>query len=271
MAEKYRRGIFFVVYSKNKKGNIEYLILKRKLHWAGWEFPKGGIKKNEDLKKTVKREVKEETGLSILKMKKFDISGEFSYKEKLEDRKGISGQTYEALFAVEVPKKKVKINEEEHSDYQWLQYNQAIKKLTWPNQKKCLKIIDKWLKMKFREIILDSGIQVLLGKDKKQNEELVNLFKGEKNVILHTKSSGSPFCVINNLSPKKKDIKQAAIVCAKYSQDWRNNKNDVIVHYFYGKNISKKKHMALGTFHVKNAKEIKIKKSEIKNFEKKQK
>ena len=36
---KYRKGIFFVVYAKTKKG-IKYLVLKRKLHWSGWEFPK---------------------------------------------------------------------------------------------------------------------------------------------------------------------------------------------------------------------------------------
>ena len=42
MKEKYRPGIFIVTYRKNK-GVIEYIILKRKMHWSGWEFPKGGL------------------------------------------------------------------------------------------------------------------------------------------------------------------------------------------------------------------------------------
>ena len=73
--KKYRKGIFVVVYSKTKN-KIEYLILKRKLHWKGWEFPKGGKRIYETLQMAVKREVKEETGLKPLKIK--------SFKEKTE-------------------------------------------------------------------------------------------------------------------------------------------------------------------------------------------
>ena len=42
----YRKSVFIVVYRKTEKG-ILYLILKRKLHWVGWEFPKGGIEPEE--------------------------------------------------------------------------------------------------------------------------------------------------------------------------------------------------------------------------------
>ena len=44
--KKYRKAVFIVTYLKTKKG-IKYLILKRKLHWVGWEFPKGGLEKKE--------------------------------------------------------------------------------------------------------------------------------------------------------------------------------------------------------------------------------
>ena len=39
---KYRNAIFIVVYAK-QKDKIYYLILKRKLHWKGWEFQKEGL------------------------------------------------------------------------------------------------------------------------------------------------------------------------------------------------------------------------------------
>ena len=67
---------------------------------------------------------------------------------------------------------------------------------------------------------------------------------------------------------RKEDIKEAAIICAKYSQDWRDNKKDVLVHIFLGKDIFKEKIMPEGTFGVKTFKEIKVKKADIEGFEK---
>ena len=40
--KKFRNAIFAVAYSR-EGDNIKYLLLKRKKHWIGWEFPKGGI------------------------------------------------------------------------------------------------------------------------------------------------------------------------------------------------------------------------------------
>ncbi|MCX6746620.1 MAG: NFACT RNA binding domain-containing protein [Candidatus Pacearchaeota archaeon] len=121
--------------------------------------------------------------------------------------------------------------------------------------------------MRFREFITDSGKKVLAGKNAEQNEEIVKEFEGKSNVILHTAAPGSPFCVIEDLKPNKKDIKKAAIFCAKKSQDWRDNKNDVLIHIFTGKDVYKKKSMKTGMFGVKKFDVIKIKKKDIENFE----
>lgn len=141
---KYRNAIFAVVYSKNSKG-IEYLILHRKKHWIGWEFVKGKIELFETKKMAARREIKEETGLKILKIKRFYVDGLYRYKKKLKDRPGIIGQRYH-LFAAEVKKGRVKIDKKEHSGHKWFTFEEAIKKITWKNQKKCLKIVDNWLK-----------------------------------------------------------------------------------------------------------------------------
>jgi 8-oxo-dGTP pyrophosphatase MutT (NUDIX family) len=143
MKPKYRRAVFVVTYSKNKQG-IKYLILKRKLHWTGWEFPKGGRKVFEIKTSTVKRELLEETGLSPIKIKKFEVYGKYKYDKEYPDRKGFVGQTY-SLYSAEVKKKKVKIDNFEHSDFQWLDFKPAMKKLTWSNQKKCLKVVNEFL------------------------------------------------------------------------------------------------------------------------------
>jgi len=122
--------------------------------------------------------------------------------------------------------------------------------------------------MKFRKIKLDSGTQLLLGKNAEQNEELVKQFKGKDNVIMHTAEPGSPFCVIDNLKPTNKDMVASGAICAGYSQDWRDNKNDVIVHVFTGKDIRKRKGMKVGTFGVKKFKKIKVKKKYIEKWKK---
>ncbi len=151
----YRKAVFIVVYAKTQKG-IRYLLLKRKLHWVGWEFPKGGRRKFESKKQTVRREVFEETGLKPLKekgkvkIKGFNFKGKYKYPREFPDRPGIKGQTFH-LFAAEVKKPKngkIRFGEKEHSDYKWASYSQARKIIEWPNQKKALKIVDGWLKEK---------------------------------------------------------------------------------------------------------------------------
>ncbi len=127
-----------------EKNKIYYLLLKRKLHWRGWEFPKGGLEKGESMINAIKREIKEETGLIPLKIKKFDFSGKYNYPKKYPDRPEFYGQSY-SLYSAEVKKLKVKIDEKEHSNCKWLEFDKTIKKLTWPNQKKSLKIVNDWL------------------------------------------------------------------------------------------------------------------------------
>lgn len=118
--------------------------------------------------------------------------------------------------------------------------------------------------MKYREFILSSGTKILLGKDAKSNDELVGEFKGKENLIIHTVAPGSPFCVIESLNPTKEDIKEASIICASKSQDWRDNNQDVELHLFSGKNVKKPLLAKAGTWKVtSNPKIIKIKKEDI--------
>ena len=139
MKTKFRKAIFVVTYHIKDSKPI-YLILKRKLHWKGWEFVKGGVDLFESKKNAVIREVKEETGLKVLKIQKHDCYGKYLYKKKFLDRTGIAGQTF-SLYSAEIKKNKVKLGKKEHSHYQWLGFNKAIKKLTYQNQRRCLKIV----------------------------------------------------------------------------------------------------------------------------------
>ncbi len=116
----------------------------------------------------------------------------------------------------------------------------------------------------FRERIAKSGNTILSGKDSKSNEALIKQI-GLEEEVFHTEEKGSPFVNIKG-KPARGDIKEAAIFCALYSQDWKKNKGEVIVHRFKGKNIFKDKKMKEGTFGVKNFKRIKVKQEWIENF-----
>ncbi len=118
--------------------------------------------------------------------------------------------------------------------------------------------------VRFREYITHNGTTVLAGRDAKNNEQLVEQVEPEEE-IFHTAAAGSPFVNIKG-KPKKGDLKEAAIFCARYSRDWKKNKTDVEVHRFKGKSIYKEKGMKVGTFGIKKLKKIKITEKQIKNW-----
>ncbi len=148
MKKKFRKAVFIVVYYF-ERGKPNYLILKRKLHWRGWEFPKGGIEKFETKKMAVKREIREETGLRIKKIKKHNFQGKYLYSKVLKDRPNHVGQTF-SLYSVEVEKGKINLDKREHSFSSWVSYKNALEKLTYKNQKDSLKIVHKWIVSKLK-------------------------------------------------------------------------------------------------------------------------
>jgi bis(5'-nucleosidyl)-tetraphosphatase len=266
MTEKsgFRKSVFVVTYCR--EGNrIKYLLLKRKKHWKGWEFTKEGIEKGETDEDAVKRGVREETGLNIKgEIKRFDVHGKYRYKKKYSDRPGFTGQAY-SLYAAEINCGKVKLDSYEHSAYEWLDFENALKKLTWRNQKESLKIVNSSLENRnFRKIITKNRILILAGKDENTNEELIKQVSPDE-YVFHTAAAGSPFVNIKGKADSG-SMKEAAIFCAKYSRDWKKNKKDVKVHRFSGRDIYKNKGMKTGTFGVKKFDVVRVKKEEIEKF-----
>jgi len=116
----------------------------------------------------------------------------------------------------------------------------------------------------FRKYVLKSGREIFGGKFAENNDELVRV-ANRNDVLLHTESPGSPFVNVGK-KPTKEEVKEAAIFCAKYSQDWRNNRKDVVVNKFLRGDMKKGIFMKAGSWKVKKQEKIKVKKEEIERF-----
>lgn len=115
-----------------------------------------------------------------------------------------------------------------------------------------------------RSHISKQGTLFLAGRTDATNEILMAQIKPNE-IILHTEMAGSPFVNIKG-EPKEGDLKEAAIMCARYSRDYKKNQGNTDVHYFLGKDTHKSKGMKTGTFGVKSAKTINVKLKDILEF-----
>jgi len=118
----------------------------------------------------------------------------------------------------------------------------------------------------FREYVTSSGLRVFGGKSAESNDKLVS-DAGPSDVLLHTDAPGSPFVNVGE-DPSKADLKEAAVFCAKYSQDWRNSKRNVIVNKFLRSDMNKSVLMKAGTWGVKKQEKVRVKAVDILKFEK---
>ena len=103
-----------VIIKSNPEGNDSVLLIQRSItdHWKLiWEFPRGKMNKNEKfIKTTLKREVKEETGLDIDIVKYID-----KYEYIAENGRRKSTQ-YNFLCKLTNSNQTIKLSKE-HQDY----------------------------------------------------------------------------------------------------------------------------------------------------------
>jgi len=98
-----------------------------------WDFVKGKIENNESHEQAVIRETKEETGIT-------DIEFIKGFKEKIEYSFKFNGDIVQKeviFFLAKTNTKQVKISYE-HLDYVWLDFNNALNKITYENAKNVL-------------------------------------------------------------------------------------------------------------------------------------
>ena len=123
MIEERSAGV--VIFRKSGKGIIFLLLNYPTGHW---DFVKGKIETAESTKKTAIRETKEETGIADLEF----IDG---FEEKIEYNFQYDGNLihkHVIFFLAETKTKEVNVSIE-HTDYIWLDYEKAVKKITYQN------------------------------------------------------------------------------------------------------------------------------------------
>ncbi|MBU1146259.1 NUDIX domain-containing protein [Patescibacteria group bacterium] len=121
-----------------RDGEIKYLLLRYES--GHWDFPRGAIESGEKEEETVRREAKEETGIA-------DLIFLPNFREKIFWFYKKDGRTIykEAIFyLVETKTEEVKLSDE-HIDFKWLSYVQAMEQITFPNGKKVLEKANDFL------------------------------------------------------------------------------------------------------------------------------
>jgi len=134
--------------------DLEFLLLKRasKEKYPGlWQMVTGSIE-NEDAHQTALREVKEETGLTPIKFWVVPNINSF-YSPEMDAIVMIP------VFAVLVDESQKVIISDEHTDFKWVQKEEAVKLLAWPGQRQSVEIICEYFTnqqsfLKFIEIHL---------------------------------------------------------------------------------------------------------------------
>ncbi len=127
-----------IVFQRSEKGILIAFILDP---FNKWTFAKGHVEPGEKSETAAMREVEEETGLKDIKF----IEGFKRWIKYFFRWEGKNILKFVTFYLVETKTKEIKISEE-HMDYKWLPYEQALNKLTFKNAKETLKKADGFFK-----------------------------------------------------------------------------------------------------------------------------
>jgi bis(5'-nucleosidyl)-tetraphosphatase len=137
-----------IIFRKENGENYYLLLHYPSINRKGghWEFAKGHIEEGEDYDQTVKREVKEETGLDDINiLPGFKEHIKYFFREYGEEKKWIFKLV--TFFVAETKNKDVKLSPE-HVGFVWLPFEEAVKKITYKNSKELLKRVNDFVTKK---------------------------------------------------------------------------------------------------------------------------
>ena len=127
-----------IVLFRNASNKNEFLLLE--YPQGHWDFIKGKVEQGETPHETASRETKEETGISDIEfIDGFEESVDYNFRFKNEDiHKTV------VFFLAKTNEKKISLSNE-HNDFIWLEYDDALKKTTFRNAKNVLSKTNEFL------------------------------------------------------------------------------------------------------------------------------
>ena len=138
-----------VIFCESGKGR-EYLLLRhqpsgntrasRPVSAGHWSFPKGHVEQGETTEQTVRREVKEETGITRIEFIP-DFKETIRYFINYDGQKRLK---FVAFFLAKTNQRKITVSFE-HQGSAWLFYEQAIVTVTYRSDKQVLKAAEAFI------------------------------------------------------------------------------------------------------------------------------
>lgn len=125
---KFEKSCGAIIIKRNS-GKIETLLIQ--MLGGHWSYPKGHVEDNETEVETALREIKEETNLDVIIDTRFREITTYSPKPGV-----IKDVIYFLAFAKTLD---VKVQEEEVANYEWIDINDAIKLITFEEDRKIFK------------------------------------------------------------------------------------------------------------------------------------
>ena len=127
-----------IIYCRIKDGH-KYLILKRsEIDGGYWQPVVGTVKEEESIIQCMLREIGEEVGIKEV----VEVSKQlYNFSWERDD------QVYlEFVYAIEIDEKASITLSEEHDEYLWLDFNDAVKKVKYDSNKQSIMIVEKMLR-----------------------------------------------------------------------------------------------------------------------------
>lgn len=140
------KNVLVFLFRKKENNEYEYCIFYRKKS-KFWQGLSGGVEDNEELIDTVKREVMEETGITVHKIYKLDsissipvldVTGEFTWGNDIY-------VVYEYSFGVLIGNEQINLSSE-HEEYKWVSFDEAYNLLKFDSNKTALFELNERLK-----------------------------------------------------------------------------------------------------------------------------
>lgn len=130
-----------------KYGEVKFLLIQ--YPHGHWEFARGHMEENETELETMYREIEEETGLkkeSLKKIGDFREKIKFSYiakgaesEERKKQKRCLAIRKTVVFYLLESSEDKISLSHE-HTNYEWVSGEEAMKRLTFDNSKRIMKI-----------------------------------------------------------------------------------------------------------------------------------